>query len=283
MMSQKKLPPCGLDAERGTRVDFKTLSLELLGSEKQLSTHDHHLVGINSLGLGGTNVHCVIQGLPSEPEPSKKLPYLLSFRKDSWANKELKLAKDCLEQNSRPGNLFRRHQYLRSKGFIWGQSKKELLEKLRSVNLSSQFQCPAERKLAFVFPGPGSQYKNMGRELYESFPIFKQAIDRCHQILSDRYKFDLLDFLYGSTCESEMHTIQASQPIVFSFSYALSKLYEGMDLRPDVVLGHSAGEYAAAVCAGMISLEDGFDLIYHRGFGDGGRPERWNGCHSLSG
>ena len=108
----------------------------------------------------------------------------------------------------------------------------------------------------------------MGRQLYEQEPVFRQALDQCAELLQDELSQPLLEILYNLELEpdnSALHDQTAyTQPALFALEYALAQLWQSWGLKPDLVLGHSVGEYVAATVAGVFSLEDGLKLIAHR-------------------
>ncbi|MEL6776868.1 MAG: SDR family NAD(P)-dependent oxidoreductase [Cyanobacteria bacterium J06597_16] len=121
-------------------------------------------------------------------------------------------------------------------------------------------------KIAFLFTGQGAQSINMGRELYEHEPVFRQVIDRCAAILQAEW-IDLLGVLYPHSEPSPHRLSQTvyTQPALFAIAYALTELWKSWGITPDGVLGHSVGEYAAACTAGVMEWETGLRLITARG------------------
>jgi len=122
-------------------------------------------------------------------------------------------------------------------------------------------------KVAFLFTGQGAQYVDMGRRLYETSPVFREAMDRCAEILRPHLERPLLSVIYPEPGADAglLHETAYTQPAVVAIEYALATLWQSWGVTPAAVIGHSVGEYTAACVAGVLSLEDALKLIAARG------------------
>jgi acyl transferase domain-containing protein len=132
---------------------------------------------------------------------------------------------------------------------------------------------------AWLFTGQGSQYPGMSRELFDAEPVFAETVKRCADAVDDILSRPLLEVLFatdretgGAAGETLRHTSFA-QPALFAVEMGLARLWQSWGIEPDVVLGHSVGQYAAACVAGVFSLEDGARLMAERGRLFGNLPE----------
>ena len=111
---------------------------------------------------------------------------------------------------------------------------------------------------AYVFPGQGAQFPGMGKDLYESNAIARELMDKANEVLG----FQLTDIMFSGTTE-ELQQTKVTQPAVFVYSVAQA-LSQGEVFKPDMVAGHSLGEFSALVASGCLSFEDGLRLVYAR-------------------
>ncbi len=122
----------------------------------------------------------------------------------------------------------------------------------------------ANPEIGFLFAGQGTQYVNMGRELYQASGDFRRVLERCDNILRDQLERPLLDVMFGASGEL-IHRTDYAQPALFALEFALAELLQSWGIKPKFVMGHSLGEYVAACVAGVFTLEDGLRLAAARG------------------
>ena len=230
--------------------------------------------GVNSLGIGGTNAHAVLEEAPvtapinNEIERPKHLLTLsakneqalqdLVQRYDTFlsSHPETSLAEICFTANT--GRVHFEHRIA-----IVADDKKQL--RTRLLDLKETTSKSHIQNIAFLFTGQGAQYVGMGRQLYETQPTFRKTLDRCNEILRDYLEQPLLEVIYSSLDDqSKLDETAYTQPALFALEYALAELWLSWGIKPFCVMGHSVGEYVAACVAGVFSLEDGLKLIVER-------------------
>jgi acyl transferase domain-containing protein/acyl carrier protein len=250
--------------------------------------------GVSSFGIGGTNAHVVLEEWPDGHSSNAE-------RRAQSAEREYKLillsartpaALEKMTENLvnhfigpigpiKPGNpilanaaytLQVGRKHFSHRRMVTGSTVEEVAEILSCndsdrVRTHTLFTDPREQlPLVFMFPGQGAQYVNMGLELYQKEAIFRQEMDRCFDILKPIMGCNIKETLYSSATDSEMiNRTEITQPVIFTFEYALAKLLNSWGLIPYAMIGHSIGEYTAACLAGVFSLEDALALVTLRG------------------
>jgi acyl transferase domain-containing protein/surfactin synthase thioesterase subunit len=231
------------------------------------------LAAVNSLGLGGTNAFIVLEEAPRVTETADETDralFTLSARTDAalHASIERHLAWLAREQAPLPDICFtstagRMHFPARFAAVVG--SKEQLREALAAEFAGATPRPTGERRLAFLFSGQASQYAQMGAELYRHQPVFRDQVDRCAGIVGNHLGRTLRDVLLSHDRDSTLIDETAfTQPALFAVQAGLIALWRSWGIVPDVLLGHSVGEFAAAYCAGVYSLEQGLGLLVER-------------------
>ncbi|MGK0463728.1 MAG: acyl transferase domain-containing protein, partial [Lentimonas sp.] len=238
--------------------------------------------GVSSLGVGGTNAHIILEEAPAKQElPKVKRPFeLLCFSgrsgkvidqyasdyADFMASTDLDLAD--IAWTAVTGRKTFRHRRV-----AVAANKNQFTKELKDDESSLVFSHKAPNEPApvnFMFAGGGAQHINMGRDLYDSEPLYKSTIDDCLKIANDLVDFDLRAVLYPEKDQEEQakkDIINPTRalPALFITQYAQAKLWQSWGIQPDAMIGHSMGEYTAACLAGVFSPRDAIAMVSKRG------------------
>ncbi|SFI03924.1 amino acid adenylation domain-containing protein [Bosea sp. OK403] len=233
--------------------------------------------GVSAFGVGGTNVHLVLEQAPAtEAEAPARNSQILTVSARSAV--ALGHARDRLAQHldAHPEQnladiaftLQTGRRHFAHRIAVAGSSHGAAAEALRKQNTAHTAAVTGSGDLVFMFPGQGSQYPQMARELYAGEPVYRRTVDLCCEILKPRLDLDLRSQLYPSNGGADPERLSATvlaQPAIFTVEYALAQLLTSWGLRPAAMIGHSVGEFAAACLAGVFSLEDALSLVAARG------------------
>jgi amino acid adenylation domain-containing protein len=231
--------------------------------------------GVSSFGMGGTNCHVILEEAPEHEarirKTARNIHLLPLSAKNPEALRELTLRyADHLKNHpdiSLPNLCFtantgRKHFEYRLA--LTADSVPEFQKKLAAFEPSVTKKKVTSPKIAFIFTGQGSQYVDMGRGLYEADSTFRKTLDHCDEILRPLMEMPLLEILYPSAFHNLLDETTYTQPALFALEYSLARQWQSWGISPDIVMGHSVGEYVAACLAGVFSLPDGLKLIAER-------------------
>ena len=230
---------------------------------------------VSSFGIGGTNAHAVLEEAPTGASSPSTTPQLLviSARSETAlraATERLSahlLAHPAQDLADVAWTLQRGRVGFRHRSAFVVSDRDDAIRVLRSPSdlpgATGQHEGGVPR-VAFLFSGQGSQYAGMGRGLYASQPAYREALDRCADILQPHLGGDLRTHLLAESGDALDQT-WLTQPALFAVEYALAQLWRHWGVEPSAMLGHSLGEYVAAHLAGVMSLSDALALVAARG------------------
>ncbi len=244
--------------------------------------------GLNGFGFGGSNAHIILEEPPAVEKikasdgdtglilklSAKTKNSLLQGVKNYMEYMKVH-TEHALEDIIHTANITRADFDYRFS--VIGKTREEFIDKMENflsgenkdgtfTNMDSEEAVGTNPQIVFMFSGQGSQYVGMGKELYQRNPVFKLAFDQCNRLFRPFILKSLTELIYSEAASAdEIERTLYAQPLIFSVEYSLYKLWEHFGVTPDIVLGHSIGEYAAAAAAGMMSLNDAVKLVAARG------------------
>ena len=294
--------------EPSSHVDWSAGAVALLTEERPWESDrdgEPRRAGVSSFGISGTNAHVILEEAPADAPNAAAardaeqagdvldpdalceagvVPWVLSAKSGSALREQARRLLDRLAGDARLGlgdvgcSLAGRAA-LEHRAVVLGGDRGRLLEGLSAVTQGEAAPDVVQgvtrvsgTGLAFLFTGQGAQRRDMGRGLYDTFPVFRQALDELCATLDSHLQQPLRDVLFAGA-QRESSTPDAAlldrtaytQAALFALEVALFRLMESRGVRPDYLLGHSIGELAAAHVAGVFSLEDACTLVAARG------------------
>ncbi|GGF17139.1 polyketide synthase [Echinicola rosea] len=282
-LHHRKLPATRGFEELNPQIDLKDSPFYINGATVDWEGEFPLRAGVSSFGIGGTNVHVILEEYPHIQQSSDEstAPYhLLSFSAKTENSLELYKAKlHRFVQSSTALNLAdlsfsinTKPQQFLYKSYLTFKDKEDLLSQLEGTNgatarKKAMKQLP--QNTVFVFPGQGAQYLNMGKDLFEYAPVFREALMHCAALFDELMDKPLLDIIYPAEESHEAEAIlkntRYTQPAIFAIEYALAQQWMAWGFAPSSLVGHSIGEFVAAHLAGVFSLEDVTRLVAKRG------------------
>jgi pimaricinolide synthase PimS1 len=274
--------------ERSPHVDWGAGSVELLTEAMPWPETGRPRRGaVSSFGASGTNAHLILQQPPAlaedatatEPDEDRPEVWLLSAKSAVALREQARDLSGWLGEHPRIAvedvtvSLLKGRARLEYRGAVIGSDRSEMLSGLEALASGEPSMRALEGvagggRTAFMFTGQGAQRAGMGRELYERFPVFAVALDAACDALDGHVGCSLRKVMFAPEDSREAELLdqtQFTQPALFALQVALYRLLESLGVRPDVLIGHSVGELAAAHLAGVFSLGDGAALVAARG------------------
>nr|WP_072480212.1 type I polyketide synthase [Amycolatopsis australiensis] len=231
---------------------------------------------VSSFGISGTNAHVVLEAPPAVepaepgPAPEGPLPWVLSAKSADGVRRQAAALRAHLAANPGFGAADVGHSLavtrarLRHRAVALDPAALDALADGRATPDVVRAEAVPEPRLGFLFSGQGSQGLGMGHQLHERYPVFAEAFDEVCARLDAELGCSLRDVLWG-TDAGELNRTVFAQAGLFAVEVALFRLLESFGVAPDVLIGHSIGELAAAHVAGVFSLADACVLVAARG------------------
>ncbi|MEU8633146.1 SDR family NAD(P)-dependent oxidoreductase [Amycolatopsis sp. NPDC048633] len=261
-------------------LNFSTPNPEIPLAALKIRVQDHPgawpgagLAGVSSFGMGGTNCHVVLEKWTGTavPRGSRVAPWVLSAKTGRALQEQAVRLREHLETHPELdlAAAARSSATTRSsfdhRAVLIAPDRDRLLPGLTALAEGIPFPglttgvARRTGKVAFVFPGQGTQWRGMATALLESSPVFAGRMHECADALAPHVDFSLLDVVRG-----EVHDIEVIQPALFAMMVSLAAVWRSFGIEPDAVVGHSQGEIAAACVAGALSLEDAAKVVARR-------------------
>ncbi|HEX2163536.1 MAG TPA: type I polyketide synthase, partial [Thermoanaerobaculia bacterium] len=246
---------------------------------------DPRRAGVSSFGIGGTNAHAVLEEAPERPGSGPSRPrqlLVLSARTPAALDAASARLAEHLEAHPEvPAadvafTLATGRRAFEHRRAVVAAGPEDAAARLRDGRVLAAGAPARERPVAFLFPGQGAQFPGMGEGLYAGEAVFRETVDRCAALAAPHLGLDLRELLFpvgagagdaaGNDAAARLRETRFTQPALLAVELALAHLWRSWGVEPAAgMLGHSVGEYAAAVLAGVMALPDAVAVVCARG------------------
>lgn len=277
-LKNKQIPPSINFSSPNPSIDFKNSPFYVNTKLTYWNESSYpRRAGVSSFGIGGANSHVILEEAPMQESTNDYLGHnivtLSAKTRTALLNMENRLLTHIKKNSINNLNDIAYTLNTGRKEFKYRKSivcsdVDELTKKLSSNNVEGTYSTLAKdnNNIVFMFPGQGSQYVNMARELYDLDTTFKNELDLCFESVKSIADINLKDIIFGDDTENRMiYQTSITQPLLFSFEYSLAKTLIKWGISPNAMIGHSIGEYVAACLAGVFSVNDALSLVILRG------------------
>ncbi|NEB75047.1 type I polyketide synthase, partial [Streptomyces sp. SID14478] len=285
-------------------VDWSAGAVELLTEARQWPRGDRpRRAGVSSFGVSGTNAHLILEEAPAEEVAEATavvpvggvVPLVVSAHNTAALAGQADRIAAFVESGCAPlartaAALLANRALLSERAVVVAGSDEEALAGLQALArgestpgaVSGSAGSATADRVVWVFPGQGSQWAGMGRELLDSSPVFAERIAECASALDPYIDWSLVDVLRGEASPELLERVDVLQPASFAVMVGLAAVWSSVGVRPDAVLGHSQGEIAAACVSGALSLDDAARVVALRSQAIGERLAGRGGMASVA-
>ncbi|MFB7304403.1 type I polyketide synthase [Heyndrickxia sporothermodurans] len=277
-LNYRVIPPTINYSQPNPNIDFKNSPFVVNDSLTEWKGHFPLRAGVSSFGIGGTNAHAVLEEAPDrnlsmDNQSNTNCLFVLSAKTEDALDGQIKKLKKFIETN--PEIPINHASYTSQVGrkafdhrtFFVAENSEQLTQQLQTLPFGKNKINRGSKPLCvFLFPGQGSQYTDMALGLYQEWKYFRDIMDECFQIYYDLTGTNIKEILFPGIeqSDSRIHQTLNTQPIIFIIEYCIAKFLIELGIQPDIMIGHSIGEYACASISGVISLQDAISLIISR-------------------
>jgi len=285
-LQHRQLPPTLHFTRPNSKIDFASTPFYVNATLRDWilpAGVPRRRAAVNSLGVGGTNAHVILEEFPTLPvasDPPAGQLLVWSAQTADGLQRQVRnfveFLKDHAESNlADVAFTLQRGRHAFPHRCVLAVA--DVRDAVRALDVNDRrriFDGVAAKKappLAFMFPGGGAQYPDMGRELYQREPVYSHVVDESLNLLRQQWNIELRNLLFPQAGMEASAAAQLERPLnsivsVFITEYALARLWISMGIEPQVMTGHSLGEYTAACLAGVMSLREALAIVVARGF-----------------
>ncbi|WP_433683183.1 SDR family NAD(P)-dependent oxidoreductase [Nocardia sp. CA-119907] len=264
------------------RIPLADLGLRVVTGAESWPVANVRRAGVSSFGMGGSNAHVIVEEAPAVGSAASTVdgavgavPWVVSARSESGIGAQAARLLEWLQRHPELDAVDVAHSLLATRaqmewrGSVVGRNRADLLAGLAALADPTAPTAAVEptigraeqRRIAFVFPGNGSQWEGMALGLLDSGGAFAESIAECEAALAPYVDWSLTAVLRGSSAAPRLDRVDVVQPALFAVMVSLARMWQAAGVEPDVVIGHSHGEIAAAYIAGGLSLSDAARVV----------------------
>ncbi|XP_076014020.1 mycolipanoate synthase [Genypterus blacodes] len=276
MMKYETIVPSLFYSEDSASVDVKALKIQIPTKPERWKTNGslERVAGVNSFGFGGTNAHAIVREHKQTTNRTvipNKYPevFVISAASEkslimTISNTRQRLCRDqtvdiqAVSYTSACGRSHSKHKYRKAFAI---SSLSNLEHQLNSAQKAKVEPIKSDSQLVFVFCGNGVAYRHMCEQLLREAPVFREKVKEIENLYQRYQNISISQMLADN---EDFTKPDVAQPLLFAIQVGIATLLKHWGVKPDIILGHSVGEVAAAHCSGRLSLEDAVKVLHHR-------------------